>query len=91
MTALKVLVGAMTVLILLGLGAVIWRSFELVSGRAAGRNFGAVSLGLAAGCRIVEARPEGARLIVRAGEGGSCERVYILDIVTGAVLGTVAP
>ncbi len=91
MPALKLLVAAMGVLIVLGLGAVAWRSYDLLSGGDKPRDFGDVRLGLPAGCRIIEARPDGGRLIVQAGEGGGCERVYILDIATGEVLGTIVP
>lgn len=91
MTALKLLVAVMGVLIVLGLGAVAWRGYDLLSRGEAPRDFGDVRLGLPDGCRIIEARPDGGRLIVQAGEGGGCERVYILDLATGELMGTIVP
>jgi hypothetical protein len=34
-------------------------------------------------------RPQGARLYLRIGPTGACERVIVIDTATGTVLGTV--
>lgn len=55
-----------------------------------------VTLGLPGFCTIAEARADGHRLVVRATSrpdvaGIACEKVYVIDLRSGAVVGTVAP
>ena len=50
-----------------------------------GSNFGALSLGLPAGCEIVEVTADSGRLVLRS----SCGTVFIRDLATGAPLGTI--
>jgi hypothetical protein len=51
--------------------------------------FGDIRVPLPAGCSIAEMRPQGARLYLRIGPTGACERVIVIDTATGTVLGTV--
>lgn len=52
---------------------------------APGRGFGAVSLGLPAGCEIAGASADAGRLVVHT----SCGEIRVLDLATGAPLGSV--
>jgi len=90
MAVLKLLVAVMSVLIVLGLSAVAWRSYDLISAGETPRDFGDVRLNLPAGCSINEARPEGKRLIVQACEAAN-QRIYIIDLATGELMGTIVP
>ncbi len=51
--------------------------------------FGDRVIPLPAGCSIAEMRPQGARLFIRFGPAGSCERVVVIDTATGETLGTI--
>ncbi len=55
------------------------------------RPFGNVAIELPKGCRIAEMLPGGSgqQLLLRIGPPGPCERVVVVDILNGAVLGTV--
>lgn len=53
--------------------------------------FGEVRLGLGETCTIVEFRPEGDRLYVRSGPAGPCERIFLVDLRDGRVLGSIVP
>lgn len=51
--------------------------------------FGESRLNLPDGCSVTEMRPGGSRLYLRTGPAGLCERVIIVDVTTGDVLGTI--
>ena len=51
--------------------------------------FGDIRLSLPAGCGITEMQPSGDRLFLRLGPSGPCERVVVLDVRSGAILGSV--
>ena len=51
--------------------------------------FGGAVLNIGAGCEIAETRADGGRLIVRTDGPGACRRIHILDLATGASLGTL--
>lgn len=55
----------------------------------ASRAFGSAVLNVGAGCEIAETRAEAGRLIVRTDGPGACRRIHILDLATGATLGTL--
>jgi hypothetical protein len=92
---LQAAVIVMGVLIVVGLGVLVWGLFHtsskdggapVLSGPGTGANaFGAVSLGLPAGCEIADAAAGDGRLVVRT----SCGELRILDLATGAALGSV--
>ena len=94
MTALKALVTTLAVLIAIALGAVVWRMVDLMSG-GSGPKLGNVILNLPQGCRFVGAWSADGRLMIRSGgddnDSGACDRVYVLDLETGAVLAEIAP
>lgn len=54
-----------------------------------GPSFGTARLLLPAGCNVVDMRPDGARLYLRTGPAGLCERIIVVDTSTGAELGTI--
>lgn len=56
---------------------------------APSRAFGGAVLNIGAGCEIAETRADGGRLIVRTDGQGACRRIHILDLSTGASLGTL--
>lgn len=51
--------------------------------------FGEARLNLPEGCSVTEMRPNGHRLYLRTGPAGLCERIVIIDVTTGDVLGTL--
>lgn len=51
--------------------------------------FGEARLDLPEGCTVAEMRPSGHRLYLRTGPTGLCERIVIIDVATGGVLGTL--
>lgn len=53
------------------------------------RAFGGAVLNVGAGCEIAETRADAGRLIVRTEGPGACRRIHILDLATGASLGTL--
>jgi len=53
--------------------------------------FGDINLDLPDGCYISDVRPNRRRLVVTVGPEPVCNRVYIIDLIEGAVLGTVSP
>jgi hypothetical protein len=61
------------------------------SARASQRaeGFGQTSLGLPEGCGIVEVQPDGKWLYLRVGPAGACERVLIVDPLSGRVHGSL--
>ena len=107
MQSVKALVIFMGLLILAGLGLLVYGVVGQVSeiagpgtppGTPAGTpgGFGAASVTLPAGCVLAEARLDEGRLVLRA-EGPSgrpdCQQVILLDPASGAELGriTIAP
>lgn len=85
----------MTVMIFVGLIAVVWAIFNLkkpADNRDAAEVAGELSLGLPAGCEITGMELDGGRLAVRTtGPQGvaGCERIYIVDLSRGEVISTV--
>ena len=51
--------------------------------------FGTIAVPLPAGCSLARVIPEGDRLYLRIGPAGRCERVVVVDVATGSVLGTI--
>lgn len=94
MTALKAVVITLAVLIVAALGAVVWRTADLMSG-GAGPGLGELALDLPVGCRIVDAWSADGRLMIRSAsdrkDTSTCDRIYILDLETGAMLAEIAP
>ena len=92
MAALKALVIIMAVLIGLGLLLVFLRIGGVIGGPGDDDALGQVSLGLPAGCRIADIAVADARLIVRTeGAAAPCGAVFVIDLASGDVLGTVSP
>ena len=51
--------------------------------------FGTIAVPLPEGCVLARVIPEGGRLYLRIGPAGRCERVVVVDVATGSVLGTI--
>jgi len=97
MQSLKALVVFMGLLIVAGLGLVVYGMMgQLSGGPGAGGGFDAASVPLPAGCSLAQAEIGEGRLVLRA-EGPAdrpdCQQVILLDPESGAELGriTVAP
>ena len=102
MQSIKALVIVMGLLILAGLGLLVYGVIARVSevagpGAPSARGgFDAASVALPAGCVLAEAHLEAGRLVLRAeGPEGrpDCQQVILLDPANGAELGrvTIAP
>ncbi len=95
MRALKAVVIVMAVLIFVGLIAVVWAIFNLnkpTEDRDIARLASELSLELPAGCEIAGMDLDGGRLAVRttgARSAPNCERIYIVDLSRGEVVGIV--
>ena len=93
MRALKALVIVMGLLIVVGVVAVAatiaYRLGRLAEAPAVAGpgGFAAVELAIPEGCRAVEAAPAGERLVLRLGDGRQCNRILIVDMNSGALLG----
>ncbi len=57
---------------------------------AAPAAFGTITVPLPEGCVLARVIPEGGRLYLRIGPAGRCERVVVVDVASGSVLGTIA-
>ena len=51
--------------------------------------FGDMSVPVPDGCRVVEMVPAGDRLLLRLGSGQRCNRILVVDLATGAPLGSI--
>lgn len=101
MQALKVLVIVMGIAILAGvavIGVTIYqRATEPQDGTAASPApppaFGTVEVPIPEGCSVVETVVAGQRLILRIGpddiSGAGCDRIYVVDLASGALLGVL--
>lgn len=102
MPAIKTLVVILTLLIVTSLALLGWGmyskirdpNFTLFGKRSTptevskSAHFGDVSLPLPAGCRIEDSHVEGNRLYLRTGPAGPCQRVFVLDPASGAIVGS---
>lgn len=103
MRALKSLVVGLGVLIVIGMALLVWGFYQKAAdpgfrlfadppappGAPPGGPFADVVLGLPAGCSIADMEVQGERLYLRIGPPGECMRVVIVDVVRGAVIGTI--
>ena len=90
MQGLKILVIAMGVLILIGVTVLIVTVASRLKGGSSGRSFGAASLVLPKGCRVVEMTTAGARLGLRLGDGPDCQLILLVDPESGQETGRIA-
>lgn len=103
MPAVKALVFGLGALLLAGIALLIYGlvqkaadpKFKLFQARSAGgaaaAAFGETSLALPDGCVFSEIRPDGPRLYLRIGPPGPCERILVIDTMTGQALGSIRP
>ena len=88
--ALKFLVIFMGVLIIAGLGViVIALAGRMSDGDAGGAGFGTVALDLPKGAEVATAQADGNRLVLTVRLPDGHKRIIVLDLKTGAVVGTV--
>lgn len=88
MRALKVLVATMGVLILAAIVAIVIALSNRSSRSGAGKPWES-ALALPAGTAIKDFRLDGDRLVIRTSRPGQADRLLILRLDTGAVIGTV--
>ena len=101
MKLLKGLVVFMGILVLAGMAALAYGlymkatdpDFTFFAGKpgkgGSSTAFGDVSIPLPADCNIVETIAEGARLYLRIGPVGPCERIIVINAEDGSVIGTL--
>ena len=94
MQGLKILVIGMGFAIFAVLAIIIVTVIQRVSGPAEDQaSFGALEVPLPAGCSLAEASLSGERMLLRySGSGPSgqgCQRVLVVDLASGQVLGSV--
>jgi hypothetical protein len=95
MKPLVALVIIMGVLIVAGLVVVVVTIVNRMSGTApvaatsVRPSFGTVDLPVPAGCQVVETTTADDRLILRLGSGDRCNQLLVVDMASGAVLGTL--
>lgn len=95
MRALKALVIVMGVLILAGMGLVAYGIVkraaipERPAQQAAARPYGPVEISLPSGARIARTRTSGERLIVELELASGGERLLVIDLATGGLVGTI--
>ena len=87
MQALKVLVGVMGALIIVGTVVVMVTIVQRMGRGPAASGFGKASLVLPRGCRVVEMTTAGAKLALRLGDGPDCQGIVIVDPETGRETG----
>jgi len=74
-----------------------WRLFSSAPapapapGPSAAKPFGALNLNLPEGCVIARVRPDANLAYLTIGPSGACNRIVVVDITTGRVLGTIQP
>jgi Family of unknown function (DUF6476) len=90
MQALKIIVIAMGVLILIGVTVVIVAVATRMKGGSSGGSFAPASLVLPKGCRVVEMTTAGARLALRLGDGADCQLVLLVDPDSGRETGRIS-
>ncbi|HTS90778.1 MAG TPA: DUF6476 family protein [Stellaceae bacterium] len=91
MRSLKILVVVMGVMLVAGLAVVIGTIINRASQRqpSAAAGFGHSSVVLPAGARVVEMREAGDRLILRLDRSNGSQTLLIIDLTTGAEIGTI--
>lgn len=97
MQPLKILVIVMSVLILAGVVVVAVTVANRLTkpashqdtgeGGAAPRGFGSADLPIPHGCRVEGLHAAGERLIVQLAGGAGCNRILVVDVGTGRLLG----
>jgi len=70
-----------------------WRLFSSAPAPSpsASKPFGVINLDLPEGCVIARVRPDGERAYLTIGPSGACNRIVVVNIATGRVLGTIQP
>ena len=88
MQPLKIIVIVMGVMIVLGLGIVVFAAIQRLGGQ--GRHgFEATSLTLPKGCHIVGMASAGSRLALRLGDGPDCQLILFVDPESGRETGRI--
>lgn len=89
MLALKIIVGTLTVLLVAGFGALIGGLAMQAKNRPESA-FANAEFTLPRDARIVETTQSGERLVLRAAAPDGQERLYVIDLGSGKLIGTIA-
>ncbi len=81
MALLKTLIAVMSVLILAGIVAVVWRIAQMGGPELVPEH--AVSLNLDADCSITGASTVDGMVTITVGQSAACNAVYIIDLASG--------
>jgi len=88
MTALKVIVGVMAVLLVGGFGMLA--GGLVMQAKRVDAGFGAAEVTLPPGARVVETTTSGDRVVLRIALPDGEERLHVLDVASGRTIGTIA-
>lgn len=89
MRLIKIAISIMSVLIVIGLIAVVWRIASLGGGPEAVAS--SIALGLGPDCTIASAAIENRRATVTVAGAPSCAGIYLVDLSTGEILTIIRP
>jgi hypothetical protein len=89
MLALKTIVAAMAVLLVAGFGALIG-GLVMQARQKPEAAFSNAEVSLPRDARIVETTQSGERLVLRAALPDGQERLYVIDLANGKLVGTIA-
>ena len=89
MQALKIIVVAMGLLIVIGLTVIVVTIARRLSG-GGGNGFASAALALPKGCRVLDMAAAGGRLALRLGDGPDCQAILFVDPATGRQTGRLA-
>ena len=89
MLALKTIVGVLTVLLLAGFGILIGGLVMQAKNKPESA-FANAEFALPKDARIVETTQSGERLVLRTAGPDGQERLYVIDLGTGKLIGTIA-
>ena len=93
MVALKTVVIALGVLILGTFGVIAVALYNRAADGTAGTDLSEpyhATLVIGADCVVVESQMSQGRLLVRTDGAGACRRIHLIDLESGAVIGTIA-
>lgn len=88
MALLKTLIAVMSVLIVAGIVAVVWRIAQM--GDAGPRGGYTVNLDLAPDCAILGATTGDGMVTVTIGGGQDCSEVYVIDMANGDIVARIS-
>ncbi len=100
MLAIKALVTVLGLLIAASMGLIVYGFYAGVADRQVDTEYqepdrpgqlSGIVLPIGGGCRIVEAVMDGRRLLVRTGDEPVCQRIFVIDTKSNAIVTSVRP